>query len=108
MLLDHKARWILSPVVNGRPVAADYAIQWEHPLAPENGHVLIHCIMNAHQFRAARQDPRLKILGSLHGQDKIHDEVADHHAHHGVKRGMHVSEMLVQLAKMHPSFEPEH
>jgi hypothetical protein len=108
MDLHHKERWILSPVVNNKPVAADYAIQWEHPLAPENGMVLVHCIMNAHQFRAARQDTRLKIISSLHSADKIPDEVADHHKPHGVKRGMHISEMLGQLAKIHPSFELEH
>jgi hypothetical protein len=107
MDLNHKNRWILSPIVNGKPLASDYALQWNYPLGPVDGKALVHCTMNAHQLSAARKDTRLVILGSLYSSESVPDEVADHHKPQGAKRGMHLHDLLATLAKFHHYFEPE-
>lgn len=105
MLNDHKYRWVFGPVVNNKHAAADYAIATETPMIFA-GAALAYCVFNAHTLRAARKDPRLTVLPSLHSQEKIPDVVADHHAPQGVKRNMTMHDMLMQLAKVHSSYEP--
>ncbi len=107
MILDHKARWIFSPLdaVTGHPVAAEYAIQWEAPLH-HDGAALVHCIMNAHQLSAARKDKRLIVLDSIHSAKTIPGQVAYHHRAHGLHDAMTLHDALVCMAKHHPSFEP--
>ena len=106
MLNDHKMRWVFGPLEDGQHVASEYSIACEYPHILD-GHALALCRMNAHQLAAARKDPRLTVLPSLHEHAQVPDHVADHHAHHGVQRGMKLHEMLLTLAKVHPNFEPE-
>jgi len=105
MILDHKRRWVFSPLGEpGAPLAAEYANQWEAPLH-YNGFALVYCVMNAHQLAAAKQDPRLIVLDSLHLLTAIPDKVAAHHAAHGLAQGMTLAAALACLAKQHPSFD---
>ncbi len=112
MHLNHKARWVFSPMVYNEktrlttPLAAEYAVQWECPM-PLNGQALVHCVMNGHQLAAARKDPNLVVLPSLHERAKVHPKVATHYAQHGVKGSMLLHEALIALAAHHPNFEPE-
>lgn len=110
MHLNHKARWVFSPMVQsgGRtiPLAAEYAVQYEAPLIVD-GYALTHCIMNAQQLAAAKAHPQLIVLPSLHAHAVIHPAVAKHHAPLGVKPDMLVDEALEALAQHHPNFAPE-
>lgn len=107
MDINHKHRWIFSPLdKTGQPVAREYAIRSEHPFH-HNGHALTLCMMNAHMLAAARQDPRLIVLPSIHERTAVHKRVTDHHAEHGAKEGMALHELLITLAKHHPGLEPE-
>lgn len=110
MHLSHKSRWIFSPLVisgdSEKPLASEYAVQWEAPMH-FNGFALTHCVMNAHQLAAAKKNPHLVVLPSIYLRQPIPNEIADHHAAHGVKRGMLLHEALCALAAHHPNFEPE-
>jgi len=109
MHLNHKARWIFSPMVEANggsiPLAAEYAVQYEAPFI-YNGSALTHCVMNAHQFAAALKDPRLIVLPSIHRREPIHPRIAEHHAAHGLAPGMLLHEALEALSKYHPNFAP--
>jgi len=106
MHLDHKARWVFSPLVDDKPIASEYALQWEAPMH-HDGFALVHCIMNAHQLAAAKRDPRLIVLPSVHAREKIHPKIAEHHSCHGLHCEMLLHEALCEMAKHHPNFEPE-
>ncbi|HTV07813.1 MAG TPA: hypothetical protein VMD97_02055 [Candidatus Aquilonibacter sp.] len=106
MHLDHKRRWVFGPVIDGMPVAMDYASSGEWPMIVD-GYALTFCVMNAHQLRAARKDTRLTVLPSLHAGVAIPDSLADHHARYGLKRGMSLHDALCALAVHHHAFEPE-
>ena len=106
MMNDHKFRWVFGPVDGNGHAAAEYSVACEYPMVI-NGRALAYCMMNAHQIAAARKDPRLTVLDSLHARSTVPDHVADHHAAHGVKRGMKMHDMLMELAKHHSNFEPE-
>lgn len=110
MHLNHKTRWIFSPLLivdgNEKPLAAEYALQWEAPMH-HNGFALVHCTMNAQQLAAAKANPHLVVLPSIHFHQQIPHEIADHHEEHGLKRGMLLHEALCELARHHPNFEPE-
>lgn len=107
--LHHKFRWVFSPIdaVTGQPVAKEYAMRCEAPFH-HDGHALAYCEMNAHQLEAARKDPRLIVLPSIHEPVCIHPRVLEHHAGHGAKPFMQLHELLGVMAKHHPGFEPEH
>lgn len=110
MHLNHKERWIFSPLVPGesgeKPLAAEYALQWEAPMYFD-GFALTHCVMNAHQLAAAKLNPNLIVLPSIHAHERIHPRIAKHHAAHGLKAEMLLHEALEELAKHHPNFAPE-
>ena len=107
MYTDHKKRWILSPVkATGEPLAADYCMTWEGFLLHE-GKELVFCIMNAHQHAAAKADPRLVVMGSLHSSEPVHGAIAAHYAGHGVQAHHTVHDALRALAVHHPNLEPE-
>lgn len=110
MHLNHKKRWIFSPLVPSgkgvKPLASEYAIEWEAPLH-FNGFALTHCVMNAHQFAAASSDPNLMVLPSIHNRKPIPAALAAHHGTHGLIPSMLLHEALEQLAKYHPNFAPE-
>jgi hypothetical protein len=111
MHLHHKERWVFSPllIIDGKeiPLVHEYSLLYEAPMH-YNGFALVHCVMNAHQLAAAKQNPHLVILPSTHCREAIPNELADHHESHGLKRGMLIHEALQELAKYHPNFEPEH
>lgn len=106
MDLNHKNRWVFGPVVDGMHAGNDYAIACSCPLVFD-GFALAHCTMNAHQMAAARKDPRLTILDSIHSRSSIPDHVADHHEAHGATRGMATHELLLALSRHHHCFELE-
>jgi hypothetical protein len=110
MHLNHKHRWIFSPLVtNGKretPYAAEYALLYEAPMH-YNGFALTNCVMNAQQFAAASKDPKLIVLPSIHDRAVIPAELAAHHAVHGLTPTMLQHEALEQLSKYHPNFAPE-
>lgn len=110
MHLNHKQRWVFSPlVVKGKstvPLASEYSLQFEAPMH-YNGYALTHCIMNAQQLAAASKDPQLVVLPSIHDRAPIPAALATHHAAQGVTAIMMLHEALEQLAKFHPNFAPE-
>lgn len=110
MHLNHKQRWIFSPLVmvDGReqPLAREYALLYEAPMHVA-GFALTHCVMNSQQLAAAKKDPRLVVLPTVHARETIPAAVASHHAAHGVKPEMLLHEALSVLAAYHPNFEPE-
>ncbi len=95
----------MGPVVNGKHAANDYVISCEWHMVVD-GQALAYCIMNAHQIAAARKDPRLTVLSSIHAHEAIPDAIADHHKAHGVARGMTLHGMLMALSVYHSNFEP--
>jgi hypothetical protein len=101
---------VFSPVVQagGReyPLVAEYSLTWEAPLIYQ-GFALTHCIMNAHGLAAAKADPKLVVLPSVHDRQPIDKTVAAHHAPLGVKPTMLLHEALEALAAHHPNFAPE-
>jgi hypothetical protein len=108
--LNHKARWIFSPMVPAKagaplPLASEYAVQYEAPLV-YNGMALTHCLMNAQQLAAAKAHPELIVLPSLYDRAVIHPTVAEHHKALGVTPTMLLHEALEALAKYHPNFAP--
>jgi hypothetical protein len=103
---DHKYRWVFGPVVEGKHAAGEYSLSCEFPYL-FNGAGLAYCVMNAHQIAAARQDPRLIVLPSLHSTASVPDCVVDHHCEHGVTRGMTMHDFLVAMSVYHSNFEPE-
>jgi hypothetical protein len=110
MHLNHKRRWVFSPMVSvgeeQKPLVAEYSLEWESPLIYE-GFALTHCVMNAHQFAAAKKDPKLIVLPTIQARQPIDPKVAEHHAKLGVVAGMLLHEALEALAAHHPNFAPE-
>jgi len=106
-MIDHKQRWVFSPLdERGLPAVRAHALRCSAPLH-HNGYALTLCVMDAQQLAAARKDPSLIVCGSIHETAVIHEKIADHHAEYGAKRGMRLHELLLTLAKLHHGFEPE-
>ena len=120
MHTDHKTRWVFGPMVPGtKPAGApddwvvppvhaaqEYSLSCDWPCVfGENA--LAHCIMNAHQLAAARADPRLIVLQSIHAKMAIPAEVSDALAAYGVCPGMDLHDLLVCLSDYHAGFDPE-
>jgi hypothetical protein len=107
MSQSHKCRWVFGPMLPGNiHAAAEYTIGCEYPIIV-NGFALAHCTMNAHQLAAARQDPRLTVLPSLHSTAPVPANVVQHHADHGMVAGMSMHDALMKMARYHSNFEPE-
>lgn len=109
MHLNHKSRWVFSPMVKignqTLPLVSEYSLVWEAPMIYE-GFALTHCVMNSHGLAAAKVHPELVVFPSVHARQPIPAQVAQHHAAHGVKPTMLIHEALEALAAHHPNFAP--
>lgn len=120
-MTHEKERWVLGPwieitepeteVVRKRAIVMDYALKGDTIDFEDDGLCLTYCRLNVHQLLALRQDSRFTVLPSVTADEPLPDHVVLHKAKGrragAYKKDMRLRELLHELGKSHPAYEPD-